>query len=276
MNRLWRLALLLSVFAISGAPAFAARPCLGESLDGIIQEAQFNTGRGLPEYLEALGPTFKQELERLGPQQRWIDAGSGECRAIQDYALGLYHPGGDRSRLAKVTGITFAKKQPLESPELSGLGDRFQVLKGRFLEDIPDAQIGKADLITDLYGVMAYTKTPDVALQKYFDALEKNGVIYLFLGKNRALDRTRVRLRDETEVTLAEWIKRIPGVVTEQVNSRTLRIAKKAPKIFVPKLELKEVSRIEGQAVPSRYFVQRPAGTPPSEKPGLLKRLLGR
>src|SRR5688572_17889025 len=59
--------------------------------------AGYVVDRSLLSYAAALPTEFKRSLANLGPNDRWLDVGAGEGRAILDYYTPLYdamHPEG--------------------------------------------------------------------------------------------------------------------------------------------------------------------------------------
>lgn len=280
----FRIPLLLALgLALAAMPAPArAQTCksLGAELDKIIEGNRFYTVRGLPDYFNDLGKDFIDELSRLGPDGHWVDMGAGEGLALQDYLSGgrPYQTGltpspeiaaaYDRIRSvgmdqkARVTGVTFAAKtSSLGSPKIM---DRFRLMKGRLLEDIPSDEIGQADVVTDFFGVLAYTKRPDVALSKYLELIDERGSIHVFLGLGEGgeFKRTLVTLPSGEQVGFVEWIKGIPGIRVETAThgrSSTLTIRKVAgADTNVPELELVEIGEAVVSPVPTRVFRVKP------------------
>ena len=105
--------------------------------------------------------------------------GSGESDALIHLANRL------GSSAPRMLGITYRK--PVSMPKIIALenrlgANRFQVWTGRFLEDIPIAEIPKADLITDLLGPFSYTDDPEQVLRIYLDILRPNGKAHLYLN----------------------------------------------------------------------------------------------
>jgi hypothetical protein len=276
--RQFKTSLILTLFlSLVGARASGAgvQSCIvGElqhELNRVIELNDFRTTRKLSTYEAILGERFTHDLHALkGFDHHWIDAGSGEGVAIREFA--------DRGRGAEaaasrpqVTGVTYKAHHPL--PE----GSDARVLSGRFFEDIPSAELGRADLISDLYGVLSYTHSPDIVLQRYLDALKDDGAAYVFLGNFGEMNLSKVTLPSGGMVDLEEWIKRIPGLRVEVVkptdevlkrmiaslgespdfNPRTLRISKlpgQSPK--VPRLNLTEAHFEPPRQTPVRELEQ--------------------
>lgn len=242
-----------------------------------VQSGVFNTGRGLGEYAEMLPPQFLDALDALGADAHWLDAGCGEGVATVQYLEGSAHltaPLGYTdealvkvSRLnkkprfprARVTGITYkfnlAQFSELYAgprrPEFEQSG-RGRWLTGRYFEDIPDAEIGQADLITDVFGVLAYAPRLDEVLRKYLRLLKREGVAYVFLGMraSSSLDDHLFVWRGGKKLSFVQWLQTVPGVSARQIDfhtgwggvygARGLELKRTSAAVAVPELELVE------------------------------------
>ncbi len=92
----------------------------------------------------------------------------------------------------------------------------FNILRKK-LEEIDPAKIKKADLITDVFGVLSYTEDPGATLQKYVDLLKPGGEILVYLGTSGRENTVRV---GNTEISLREWMNTIPGVEVAPLNEK--------------------------------------------------------
>lgn len=169
-----------------------------------------------------------------------------------------------------VTAVSFVA-DALNMPRQPS-GGKFRFLRGRWFLSIPKAELvgkgGKAELITDVFGVFAYDPRPDLVLRRYLDLLADDGAIYLLLGVDndpRRLSTHRVRAAGG-EIGLVEWLKGIDGLeVVEQRNenfglppSTALRITRTG-KVRVPALTLAGVVEAAGSKKlnpPLRIFVE--------------------
>lgn len=267
-SKLLRFQLLSLAFAFGllSLPTYATPP---EVIDQIIEGHYFRTDRTLAEYVGTFGTAFQQDLQKLGPNGHWLDSGAGEGAALAQF-------GDSRTASPKLTGVTYKS---------AFVGNhKVRILNGRYLEEIALDEIGLTDLITDFYGVMAYTKAPDVVLKQYLDLLKPGGVIYLFQGHFDEMRRQKVTIATGKTLPLAEWIRRIPDLHVELVSpddsqlmslrkllaayrlqgndfprlqAASLRITKRADQISVPSLVLIDahVDRAgAGSPVPIRSF----------------------
>lgn len=157
---------------------------------------------------------------------------------------------------AKVTLVSYkiSKDRLKKLNEItSGVG--VSIFEGRFFEDIADKDIisqnGKVNLITDLYGVVAYTDRLSTALNKYFNLLVPGGEAYIYLGTPSHMRRYydtlythSVTLKNGNTVDLIEWMKisLADCFNVELINeSFTMKLTKKdVKKCTIPDLEFKE------------------------------------
>jgi len=115
-----------------------------------------------------------------------------------------------------------------KSPEIPGV----EFKTGRYFEDIPDAEISRADIITDLYGVMSYSPRVDEVLRKYHKILKTDGKAYIFIGDYVQVPpligmfsearlgesgwfapfaTSQVKLKNGKTVTLLDWVMSLKG-----------------------------------------------------------------
>jgi|GEM_PF-3550650 len=226
----------------------------------------FTTGRGLNHYKSSFNRrgypvlTFSSDLEKImnNPKAHWLDAGGGMGFATEEATKA---PG------SKFKSTLVSVETPAEDIVDEATGEtRRLVIRGKFIEDIPDDELIKSDIITDMYGPMAYTANPDKVLKKYLMNLKLDGVLYIHLGDG--LDTfgiySQVVTIDGKSLTMTEWLQSIPGITTEVVKARSLvpdttivgdessrvikiKLTKDPNELEIP--ELKRVSFIEGKPV---------------------------
>lgn len=165
-------------------------------------ELVFQRGRGLHSYISALGKDFKDKLTEMENQDRphWIDAGGGDGNALLQYHS--THP------TSKVQSTLVSLESFAEPSE------KVRVLKGRYIENIPHKEFIKADLITDVFGPMAYSSEPDKVLAKYLEILKPDGEIHIFLGsKEEIFGRNNQFITTHNQLLdFIEWLQSIPGL----------------------------------------------------------------
>ena len=123
----------------------------------------YTTNRGLSDYAEVLPTGFCDALGKLGSSDRWLDIGAGEGQAILDY----YAPQGDGAPekcggsgpKARVVAISIEDRRTDRwKQQAASLGDRMRYLAGKRLSQYSRDELGKFQIITDVYGGFTYTE----------------------------------------------------------------------------------------------------------------------
>jgi len=224
----------------------AMRTCfMTDNLHEIVKRNGFSKGRTLEDYVDFFGPEFSEALAALPDGAHWIDMGSGENRAIEEFMRGAEAQG----RRVFATGITYKAGREIYEPT-PGL----RVLEGRYLENIANQEIvgppyGKADIITDVMGVLSYADHVDDTLRTYVQLLKPNGVIYIYTS----IPNTQIKSRNGSELDLEEWLKTIPGLVVESspYGKITIRLKKGDP--IIPELK---VQSVKAGCPPTRIYTR--------------------
>lgn len=300
---------LLFVFSVHSF-ATPNSSCLAalEKLNGLIDSNRFMTQRGMDEYIEIFPDSLLVEMAKLNKEHHWIDAGSGEGYALLDFLenrgmnaemlLQNARPNWNSPRnihfdadlLRDATQLINAKAM-VEKPQITGITFKkengwrkypnldFKV--GRFFEDIPLSELGHADLITDLFGVMSYSPKIDEVLSRYHSLLKPHAKAYIFVGDYvetpqyigflskfikgptgwaSAFAESVVRTKSGKKIPLIDWISSLSGfnarlegrviaqserknVPTGKVLRETLVLEKNEDPISIPKLRLIESDR---------------------------------
>lgn len=159
---------------------------------------KFITTRDLNSYKNIIGHKFAESLANLNEKSHWLEAGGGEGKAVFDY----HEARGE----AMVTLLSVDTEQNSR--------DRLSVVKGRLLEEIPHSELGKFELITDVYGPFAYSKQPDLVLSKYLEMLVPGGKIFT-VTDSRIDDRGGIFLSGGRRMDFFEWLKSTKGIRVE-------------------------------------------------------------
>lgn len=194
--------------------------------------------------------------------------GSGEGFAIEEYltlskddALKKYgaHQTADdinsrfsflskpTSERARVTGVTYSmdRTPPERTPKMN-------MLTGRLFKDVSDKEIGKAILITDVYGILSYDPELSEALARYIKLLNPGGQIWWADSKGT---QSMVQKADGTKVSLVDWLQNLPGIEVHDKNKAVQILVKTKSKVKIPKLKL---TFSDGGSPPVRFFVEEP------------------
>jgi SAM-dependent methyltransferase len=143
------------------------------------------TNRGLSNYAEVLPTGFCDALGSLGSSDRWLDIGAGEGQAILDY----YAPQDDAAPAEKCDGSGPKARAVAISIEdrrtdkwrqqAARLGDdRIQYLSGKRLRHYSREELGKFQIITDVYGGFTYSENLSRFLERVLSLLEIGGAFY--------------------------------------------------------------------------------------------------
>ena len=155
------------------------------------------TGRALSDYRELLPAGFCDALGGLGSSDRWLDIGAGDGQAILDY----YAPGDDAApaeRCAWSWGKARAVAMSIEDrrtdkwqQQAAIFGDdRIRYLSGKRLRNYSGEELGKFQIITDVFGGFTYTEDLSRFVEKVLSLLEIGGAFYTVLPSVHLEDGT--------------------------------------------------------------------------------------
>ena len=201
-----------------------------------LSENTFRVSSGLNEYARSFGDLFTEALRGLGKGDRWLDGGSGEAKAMIEYL-----EGGGR-------GICVATGYEIPSQARAAVRDaqeeyeeRFRYVRGKYFSDVTDTDLGAGegefDLITDLNGVLYYTKTFEEDLARYLQLLKVGGLLFC-TEVHIDIDLSHVDGHDARRIpAFARWAANIKGV-TLKLNRQTgaCALLKTSSGIVVPTL----------------------------------------
>jgi SAM-dependent methyltransferase len=238
----------------------------------------YTTDRGLSRYAERLPSGFCDALGKLGSSDRWLDIGAGEGHAILDY----YAPEGATAPAEKC-GRSGAKPRAVAisiedrrtdawKQQAARLGDdRIRYLFGKRLRQYSPEELGKFQIITDVYGGFTYTEDLSQFVDKVLRLLEVGGSFYTLAtgvhledGKDKLGTMYLTELEDAfgRRVTVCSWLKKISCVeVTCESKSdlkrptELIKIRKVCGDTSVPRMKLVE---FEAGYPPGRCFQLEP------------------
>ena len=219
------------------------------------------TNRGLSDYAELLPSGFCDALGSLGSWDRWLDVGAGDGQAILDY----YAPGDDAvpaQKCARLSGRARAIAISIEDRRTdkwreaaARLGDdRIRYLFGKRLRDYSPEELGKFQIITDVYGGFSYTEDLSRFMEKVLSFLEIGGVFHTIVqnvhlegGKDNPKPWYQTELVDAggRGVKVCSWLKKTTcaKVVCESKSdwespSELINIRKVCSDVSVPRMKL--------------------------------------
>ena len=263
-------------------PQEPAEPRLGEEFDkqekiyrsrGADVPRGYVTGRGLSDYAELLPIGFCNTLGKLGGSDRWLDIGAGAAQAILDY----YAPEGDPpsgEKCARSVSKARAVAMSIEDrrtdkwrEQAANLGDdRLRYLTGKSLRHYSVEELGKFQIITDVFGGFTYTADLSRFVEKVLSLLEVGGVFYTLVPGVHLEGGDKLGVFYLTELENAagrpekvcSWLKQTAGVqVTCESKSdwkrptELINIRKVCSDVSVPRLKLWE---FEAGYPPARRF----------------------
>ena len=233
----------------------------------------YTTNRGLSNYAEVLPSGFCDALGRLGSTDRWLDIGAGQGRAILDY----YAPQDDaapaqkcRRSSAKARAVAISiedRRTDKWKQQAASLGDdRIRYLFGKRLRQYSPEELGKFQIITDVYGGFTYTENLSRYVEKVLSLLEIGGAFYTVLPA--------VHLEDGTD-KLGTWYKTElvdaasrPVKVCSWLNQTTCtKISCESKTDWDEPTQLIKFRKVcSDVAVPRTNLVEYMAGAPPGRR----------
>lgn len=280
-----RLVVLIILQAIGGGTAGAqgtAPPKLGEEITkqekiyrsrGPDVPSGYITSRSLSNYVEVLPTGFIDALGKLGPADRWLDIGAGSGQAILDY----YVPDNTQSqgeKRVRPTGKAQAVAVSIEDrrsdtwrQRAAEIGeDRMRYVFGKRLRDYSREELGKFQIVTDVFGGFSYTDDLSRFMEKLLGFMEVNGSFYTLVqsvhledGKDNPRTWYLTEIVDPAgrDVKVCGWLKSI-GCVKVTCDSKSTWDAP---------TELIHVSKVcEDVSVPPLKPLFYEAGNPPGRK----------
>lgn len=236
----------------------------------------YTIDRSLFTYVDTLAPGLDAALSALGPDDRWLDIGAGQGRAILDYFTPERHLSEAEEkawaeRRASVVGISIEdRRTPRWGIKASSLKPgKIRYLTGRSLRQYAKEELGKFQVITDVGGGFTYTHQLSHFTEQALSLLAQNGTFFTILQNVRAEDGanqpaypgspflTAIEGADGSEVKVCEWLKRISCV----------EVQCQFKKDWDPAVEVYRVRKTcDDVKVPPLSPVQYDPGTPPQRR----------
>jgi hypothetical protein len=229
--------------------------------------------RSLIAYAFTLPNEFDISLAKLGPEDRWLDIGAGEARAVLDYYTPRYdsmHAEGREHRGKKARAVAISiedRRTPLWYETAGGLEpNQIQYLSGKRLREYSVEELGQFQVITDVVGGFSYSVDLSLFMEKTLGLLTLNGTFYTLLQDVQAEDGTNepfyagapflteIANADNSELKVCTWLKKISCVeVTCEMKMR-----------WKPPIEVYRVRKVcNNVVVPPLTTIHYEAGTPP-------------
>ena len=236
------------------------------------------TNRGLSDYLELLPSGFCDALGTLGNSDRWLDIGAGAGQAILDYnapeneaAPGKRCAGAGGKVRAVAMSIEDRRTDTWQQQAASLGDDRLRYLSGKRLRDYSPEELGKFQIITDVFGGFSYTEDLSQFVDRVLSLLEVGGVFYTIVqsvhledGKDKPTTWYLTELVDAAgrDEKVCSWLKKISCVKVgceskSDWNAPTelINIRKVCSEVSVPRMKL---LKFEAGNPPGRRFQLEP------------------
>jgi hypothetical protein len=232
----------------------------------------YTANRGLSKYAEVLPTGFCDALGRLGSSDRWLDIGAGEGQAILDYYAPQDHAApekcGGSGAKARAVGVSIEDRRTDKwKQQAASLGDdRLRYLSGRRLREYAPEELGKFQLITDVYGGFTYTENLSRFVEKVLSLLEIDGAVYTVLPAVHLEDGTdklgtwyKTELVDAASrpVTVCSWLKK----------TTCAKVTCESKTDWDEPTQLIKIQKVcNGVSVPRTNLVEYMAGAPPGRR----------
>ena len=239
--------------------------------------------RGFLSYAYTLPTGFNTSLADLGPEDRWLDIGAGEGRAVLDYSTSKYdvlhsrtpkpqQASKRRGKKAKAVAMSIEDRRTPQWQQTAETFDdekQIQYVYGKPLREYSLAELGRFKVISDVLGGFSYAQNLTVFMEKTLGFLEPDGTFYTVLqdvhsenGTNKpyypnASFLTEIKTADGREMKMCKWLKSISCV----------EVTCEFKESWTPPIEVYQIRKTcDNVAVPKLVPTEYEAGTPPQRK----------
>jgi len=233
----------------------------------------YTTNRGLSEYAKLLPTGFCDALGRLDSSDRWLDIGAGEGKAILDY----YAPedttvpadtcGRSGARAHAVAMSIEDRQTDAWKQRATSLGDdRMRYLSGKRLRQYSPEELGRFQLITDVYGGFTYTDDLSQFIDKVLKLLEVGGGFYT-LAEGVHLEDGKDRLNALYLTELEDAVGRPQKVCSWLKKAACVQVTCESKSDRDKPTELINIQKVcSDTSVPRMKLVEFEAGYPPGRR----------
>src|SRR5215475_5366506 len=231
------------------------------------------TGRTLSDYLGLLAAGFCDALGTLGSSDRWLDIGAGTGQAILDYSAPEYGStpgkictGADGKVRAVAMSIEDRRTDAWQRQAASLGADRIRYLSGKRLRHYSPEELGKFQIITDVYGGFSYTEDLSGFMERALSLLETGGNFYTMVqGVHLENDKDEPKPWYQTElvdaagrnVKVCAWLK----------HATCVKVGCESKSDWASPTELISIKKVcSDVSVPRMKRLTYEAGNPPTRR----------
>jgi hypothetical protein len=229
--------------------------------------------RSFAMYALTLASGFDGDVARLGPDQRWLDIGAGQGKAVLDYygwRFDLMHDKVRKRDAKKARAVAISiedRRTPAWEETAATLepGQMRYLCNKRFGEYEAE-ELGGFQVISDVFGAFSYTDNLSRFMERALAVLQPNGSLYTVLQDVHLHDSsnrpyypdssylTEIENTDGSELPVCEWLKSI----------KCVEVACEAKTAWKPPIEAYSVRKVCSDIkVPKLTLMGFEAGTPP-------------
>ena len=231
------------------------------------------TDRGLSHYAELLPSGFCDALAKLGGSDRWLDIGAGAGEAILDYHASKGDPpsGAKCARVgdkARAVAMSIEDRRTDNWRELAAsLGDdRIRYLSGKRLREYSPEELGKFQIVTDVFGGFSYTEYLSQFVDRVLSLLEIGGSFYTLVpGVHLADGKEKLGILYLTE--LEDAVGRREKVCSWLKKATCVQVTCESKSDWKRPTELISIRKVcSATSVPRMKLVEFEAGYPPTRR----------
>lgn len=231
------------------------------------------TYRAFSDYVQLLPSGFCDTLGSLGSSDRWLDIGAGNGQAILDYYSGAANAAPDRKcsgarGKARAVAISIEDRRTDQwRQQVARLDDdRIRYLFGKTLRHYSLEELGKFQIITDVYGGFSYTEDLSLFLQKVLSFLAVDGIFYT-VAQNVSLEAATDKAGDDYQTKLVDTAGRNVKLCSWLKKTTCVKVLCESKSDWDSPSELIHVQKVcSDVSVPRMKLLQFQAGNPPARR----------
>lgn len=235
--------------------------------------SRYVTTRGLSHYEELLPTGFCDALAGLGSADRWLDIGAGTGGAILDYFTAV-DPAAPTQKCGRsatkgravAMSIEDRRTEKWRARAASVGDDHMRYLHGKPLRRYSSEELGKFQIITDVFGGFTYTQDLSQFVDKVLGLLNVGGAFYTLMAGVQ-LENSKNKLGTWYVTELVNPMGRQAKVCTWLKQTTCVQVTCESKGDWDMPTELIRVRKVcDGVSVPSLKLLEFRAGVPPERR----------